>query len=202
MSKLFTNAHSPGTPPSRWVMRWLGCLPAGARVLDFAAGGGRHALAAARMGLEAVAADLDGAALEGIERAGAGVRTVRADLEAGRWPFEPASFDAVVVANYLFRPRFDLLAGLLAPGGALVYETFARGNERYGRPSNPAFLLAEGELFRACERCGLSVIAYESGFRRHPGPARVQRAFAVRPPVDAERFALDEPAGEAPARLE
>ncbi len=102
------------------------------------------------------------------------------DLESGPWPFNGERFDAVVVANYLFRPRFDLLASLIAPGGLLVYETFARGNERYGRPSNPAFLLETGELLDRSRRAGLTVLAYETGLAQRPAPALVQRVCAVR----------------------
>lgn len=171
-------AH-PGVvaPPSPWVLRWLGLLPAGAAVLDFAAGAGRHALAAQRLGLRATAVDRDAAAVATI---GAGVAVRAADLESGEWPFGDERYDAVVVANYLFRPRFALLAALVAPGGLLVCETFAQGNERYGRPSNPAFLLAPGELYERSRRAGLLVLGYEHGLVERPKPAVVQRVCAVR----------------------
>lgn len=164
-------------PPSPWVLRWLGLLPAGASVLDFAAGAGRHALAAQRLGLRATAVDRDAAALATI---GAGVAVRAADLESGEWPLGDERYDAVVVANYLFRPRFALLAALVAPGGLLVCETFAQGNERYGRPSNPAFLLAPGELYERSRRAGLLVLGYEHGLVERPKPAVVQRVCAVR----------------------
>lgn len=104
-----------------------------------------------------------------------------ADLESGPWPFAAHErFDAVVVANYLFRPRFALLASLVAPGGLLVYETFAQGNERHGRPSNPHFLLAPGELFERAQRAGLTVLEYATGIVQRPSPAAIQRACAIR----------------------
>ncbi len=165
------------TAPSPWVRRWLAALPAGAGVLDFAAGSGRHALEAHRLGLRATAIDRDAAALAGL---GDGIAVRVADLEAGAWPFGRERFDAVVVANYLFRARFALLAALVAPGGLLVYETFAQGNERYGKPSNPAFLLAPGELLRRCRNAGLAVVAYEHGLLAQPRPAVVQRICAAR----------------------
>jgi hypothetical protein len=59
----------------------------------------------------------------------------------------------------------------------LIYETFARGNERYGRPSNPQFLLEPGELLRAFG--GLRVVAYEDLLVTSPKPARVQRICAI-----------------------
>jgi len=154
-------------------------------VLDFAAGSGRHAREARRLGLRATAIDRDAGALAGI---GEGIATRAADLEGGEWPFGRERFDAVVVTNYLFRPCFALLAALVAPGGRLVYETFAQGNERYGRPSNPAFLLAPGELLVRARRAGLSVIGYEAGIVQRPAPAVIQRVCAVRA-RDAEALA-------------
>ena len=180
--------HSSRLDPSAWVLRWLRPLPPGSVVLDFAAGGGRHAEAAARAGHFVVAVDRDEAALRGV---GNGVRTLVADLEAGPWPFRPASFDLVIVSNYLYRARFDLLCGLLRPTGALLYQTFALGNERYGRPANPAFLLGAGELAHRVERAGLHVLAFEDGWSAYPRPARVQRVVALRPPLDLERWHLD-----------
>lgn len=165
-------------------------------MLDFAAGSGRHAFAAAGRGLRVLAVDRDAPSLARIgEAAGGATRPpsgadarvgtpieVRvADLESGAWPFGAHErFDAVVVANYLFRPRFALLAALVAPGGRLIYETFARGNERYGRPSNPDYLLAPGELLERTRWAGLTVLGYESGTLERPSPAVVQRVCAVR----------------------
>jgi SAM-dependent methyltransferase len=200
-----TMAEAPGAA-SHWVMAGLKCLPRGAQVLDFACGRGRHALAALRLGLSVVAADRDAGALQAIEslwladrseREPSGsateprLATVCADLEAEPWPFEPARFDAIVVCNYLFRPRLDGLPDLLRPGGLLIYETFAEGNERYGRPANPDYLLARGELFAWVVRTGLHGLAFEDGFVGGSRRARVQRVRALRPPADLEAFALE-----------
>ncbi len=188
-------ASSTGASP--WVLRWLDRLPRGATVLDFAAGSGRHARAACERGLTVLAVDRDGQALarvRGDEKPAAGgdaegagdAREGRialrvADLESGPWPFAAHErFDAVVVANYLFRPRFALLASLLAPRGLLVYETFSQGNERHGRPSNPAFLLAPGELLARTRRAGLTVLGYETGVVQRPSAAVIQRVCAIR----------------------
>jgi len=194
---------------SPWILRWLERLPPGATVLDFAAGSGRHALAACERGLRVVAIDRDEQALARLrdatcmatrattrattgattgpagradDVAGRGSIALRvADLEAGPWPFEAHErFDAVVVANYLFRPRFALLAALVAPNGLLIYETFAQGNERHGRPSSPAFLLAPGELLVRARRAGLTVLGYEAGIVQQPAPAAIQRICAIR----------------------
>lgn len=185
MSQSNADHAAQGPAGSPWVLRWLDGLPRGASVLDFAAGSGRHARAAAERGLRVLAVDRDEQALARIadsQAAGSpGIRVRAADLESGPWPF-PASerFDAVVVANYLFRPRFALLASLVAPRGLLVYETFAQGNERYGRPSNPDYLLAPGELPERADRAGLTVLGYETGVVRRPSPAVIQRLCAIR----------------------
>lgn len=179
-------AHTASAPAgSPWVLRWLDRLPRGASVLDFAAGSGRHARAAAERGLRVLAVDRDEQALARIAYGqGADSRDIRlriADLESGRWPFAAHErFAAVLVANYLFRPRFALLASLVAPSGLLVYETFAQGNERYGRPSNPDFLLAPGELLERARRAGLTVLEYETGVVQRSSPAVIQRLCAIR----------------------
>jgi hypothetical protein len=99
------------------------------------------------------------------------------DLEAGAWPYAARRFDGIVVTNYLHRPLLPRLAGALEPGGVLIYETFARGNERFGKPSNLDFLLAPGELLEAV-RGKLRVLAYEDLVVELPRPAAVQRLAA------------------------
>ena len=145
--------------PSAWVVRWAELIPRGGRVLDVASGRGRHARALAARGHPVEAVDRDAEALAAL--AGVPGVTVRcADLENAPWPFERGTYAGVVVANYLHRPLFPHLIDALAPSGVLVYETFALGNERYGRPSNPAFLLQPGELLEMV-RGRLRVVAYE-----------------------------------------
>lgn len=198
MSEPNVRACASSGSASPWILRWLERLPPGATVLDFAAGSGRHARAARERGLRVLAVDRDGQALARLhddeartatcDAHGAGdvagpgrIASRVADLESGPWPFAAHErFDAVVVANYLFRPRFALLASLVAPRGLLVYETFAQGNERYGRPSNPAFLLAPGELLVRARRAGLTVLGYEAGVVQRPAPAAIQRVCAIR----------------------
>lgn len=176
------------------MRRWLGTLPQGARVLDFASGSGRNTELAWSQRLSVLAVDRDDQAVAALrERTppGADLQTRVTDLEGQPWPLTRGSFDAILVGNYLFRPRLALLADLLAPGGRLVYETFAQGQARFGRPTNPHFLLAPGELFEACRRAGLQVVAFEDGVLGDPPSSRVQRICAVRPPVDIDRFRLD-----------
>lgn len=173
--------------PDLWIVSWLARLPAGSRVLDFACGTGRHARAAAALGLSVVAVDEDPQALAAV---GDGVDIVRAELEVAPWPFDPAGFDAVIVSNYLFRSRLDLLCGLIRPTGVLLYQTFALGNEAFGRPRNPDFLLRPGELLELAARNGLHVLAYEDGILGSPARARVQRIVACRPPLRLESMPL------------
>ena len=165
--------------PSAWVARWADRVPAGGQVLDLACGNGRHARFFAARGCRVEAVDRDPAVLSAL--AGVpGVTTRCADLEGVGWPCGDRRFDAIVVTNYLHRPLFSHLLAGLAPGGVLIYETFAAGNERYGRPSNPAFLLAPGELLETV-RGRLRVIAYEDLTVAEPKPACVQRICAVAP---------------------
>lgn len=174
-------SHHELTAPSAWVVRWAGRVAAGGRVLDLACGNGRHARYFAARGHLVEAVDRDPAklaTLEGVPR----VTTRCADIERGPWPYEGQRFTGIVVVNFLYRPLFPQLLAGLAPGGALIYETFAAGNERYGRPSNPAFLLKPGELLEIV-RGRLRVIAYEDVEVSDPRPAAVQRICAANSPV-------------------
>jgi len=164
-------------PPSRWVERYAHLVPTGAALLDVAAGRGRHARLFASRGARVTAVDRDASALAALDGV-AGVRTQVADLEAGPWPFGDTGFDAIVVTNYLHRPLIDTLIAALAPDGALIYETFATGNERHGRPSSHAFLLQPGELLERVHG-RLGVVAFEQGEILAPRPAVVQRLVAV-----------------------
>lgn len=182
----FDRPADPTIAASPWVLRWAPLIRAGGRVLDVAAGHGRHTRALLADGYTVVAADLDiggMADLEGV--ASAEIRGV--DLETGAWPFPAAAFDGIVVANYLHRPHFSHLVRSLAEGGVLIFETFGQGNERFGRPRNPDFLLAPGELLEAFAG-PLKVVAYEHGVETEPRPAVRQRIVARKGigPVDLQ----------------
>ena len=159
--------------PSEWVVRWAPRVERGP-VLDVAAGAGRHSKLFRDLGFEVVAVDREPAFLEK-------VRSVRADLENGTpWPFEGRRFGAIVVTNYLHRPLFPKLVESLEEGGVLIYETFMQGNERFGRPSNPDFLLQPEELLKAFS--SLQVLGFEEGPVERPKPAVIQRICAARGP--------------------
>jgi myo-inositol-1(or 4)-monophosphatase len=165
-------AHDASTP-SPWVVRFADLVPKGAAVLDVAAGSGRHARLFVERGHRVVAVDRDVREL----RPHAHLEVVEADLENGSpWPLGTRRFGAIVVTNYLHRPLLPLLVERLEPGGVLVYETFARGHERFGKPSNPDFLLERGELLRAVAG-KLRVIAFEDATL---ADRVVQRMVAVR----------------------
>ena len=169
---------------SPWLQRWAHLLPAGGQVLDVACGRGRHLrwLAGRGYRLTGIDRDADALAASADLAANARIELITADLEHGPWPCAGRTFDAVLVFNYLWRPLWPQLLASLAPGGVLVYETFAAGNETVGKPSRPDFLLQPGELLARCD--GLQIVAYEDGFL--DTPARfVQRVVAVRPALAA-----------------
>lgn len=159
---------------SAWVRRWSHLVPPGGTVLDVACGGGRHMRWFAGRGHAATGVDRSPEALAEAAQAG---QVVQADIENGPWPFAGRTFDAVVVTHYLWRALLPTLVSAVAPGGVLIYETFAAGNETVGKPSRPDFLLRPGELLHVAE--GLRIVAYEDGFLGEPD-RYVQRLAAVR----------------------
>ena len=160
--------------PSPWIVQWAGLVAAGAAVLDVAAGRGRHALFFAERGHKVTAVDRDPSMLP----PHANLEIVAADLEdGGPWPVADRRFGAVVVTNYLHRPLMPALFDSLGPGGVLLYETFMEGNERFGKPSRPEFLLKDGELLELA-RGRFSVVAYEARMISEPKMAIVQRIAA------------------------
>lgn len=182
-------AHLASEPPSAWVARFAPLIPPGP-VLDLACGGGRHARLLARAGHPVLAVDRNADALARVALLGDdNITPLQIDLEradaaeaqAG-WPLQPGRYSGIVVTNYLHRPLFPALWASLAEGGVLIYETFAAGNERYGKPSSPAFLLQTGELLHhvASANARLRVVAFEDGYTPAPRAAMVQRICVLR----------------------
>ena len=171
-------AHAALPRPSAWIARFAPLVVPQGRVLDLACGQGRHARLFAARGCRVVAVDRDATALAALGGV-PGIETRALDLEAGCWPLAGERFDAIVVVNYLHRPLLPHLVLALADDGVLLYETFAAGNEAFGRPANPNFLLLRDELLHLAAG-GLSVVAFEQGRLCAPGrEAVVQRLAAV-----------------------
>ena len=174
---------APIDEPSAWVVRFAELVPKASDVLDIACGGGRHSKFFLSRGHGVTAVDRDLSRLS-LAQDTPGFSALEADLEDADHPLfdggplEGRQFGAVVVTNYLYRPLFPSIIASLQPGGVLIYETFALGNERFGRPRNPAHLLKEAELLDAV-RGRLAVIAYEDIERPAPKRARIQRICAT-----------------------
>jgi SAM-dependent methyltransferase len=165
---------------SEWVVRFAPLITPSGSVLDVACGNGRHTRLFLARGHEVVAVDIDLSKVSDLQTS-ACLKLIEADIERDPWPLSGARFDAVVVTNYLHRQLFDRFVEALAPEGILIYETYARGNERWGRPSNPDFLLRPGELLEVA-RGRLRVVAYEDVTVLEPRQAVVQRICAIAPP--------------------
>jgi len=176
--------------PSDWIVRWTHLLTPGCTVLDVACGGGRHLAWLAGRGHAVTGVDRS---IEPARQAAPYAELVCADIENGPWPLAGRAFGAVVVTNYLWRPLLPAIVDSVAPGGVLLYETFADGNAQFGRPSRPDFLLRPRELLQVC--ADLDVVAYEHGYLGDPARV-VQRVAALRPTpgtalgADWERQAL------------
>jgi SAM-dependent methyltransferase len=173
LSREPTRMHGTESP-SAWLQRWAHLIPAGGRVLDVACGAGRHMRYLSSLGHQVMGVDRNPEALD-LARAFGSVTC--ADIENGPWPFQGQTFDCVLVTHYLWRPLLPTIVASVAPGGVLIYETFASGNETVGKPSRPDFLLQSGELLKVTD--GLRTVAYEDGFEASPDRF-MQRTVAVR----------------------
>ena len=165
----------PNTGASSWVVRFAPLVRPGGSVLDVACGSGRHTRFFLDRDHPVTAIDRD----IGQPDLLLGAQTVQADLEDGTpWPLPGQRFAAIVMTNYLWRPLLPTLLDSLDQGGVLIVETFAEGNERFGRPRNPQFLLGRGELLMAAQ--GLTIVAFEDGIVEDR--AVIQRICAVGSP--------------------
>lgn len=186
--------HLRITEPSPWVMRWAHMIPENGEILDLAAGGGRHGRTLMAHGHTVTFVDRTAEPLADLQD-DPHADVIEADLENGQpWPLDGRRFDAVIVVNYLYRDLFPHLLDSLKPGGVLIYETFARGNEDHARPRNPDHLLTSGELLDAV-RGKLQVVAYEHGLVTNADiPGVKQRLCAVNDLAGSTREDGDPPA--------
>ncbi len=169
-------AHDRDAAPSAWIVRHARGIGPGSSVLDVACGSGRHVRHFLARGCRVTGVDRDPGAAAGID--GGRFERIVHDLEGDRpWPLAARRFDAVVVTRYLHRPLLPRIVAAVAPSGRLLYETFAAGHDRFGRPRNPRFLLHRGELLAAVGNT-LRVLAFEDV--ETPRPARIQRIAAIR----------------------
>jgi len=173
-----SDSHDSVVKPSSWVVRFAPLIFKGSVSLDLACGSGRHSQLLANLGHSVLAVDQDISAIQNVHSSAITPKCL--NLEEATWPSLGAKFGGIVVTNYLYRPHLDRLPELLEEGGILIYETFALGNEKFGKPSNPNFLLNPGELLAFAARHSLKVLAYEDIYLDEPKLAMVQRLCAVK----------------------
>lgn len=167
--------------PSNWVTRFAPLIEAGGSVLDLACGNGRHSIYLASSGFSVTAVDRN---IPNISQNFKQIRWIETDLENGdKSLLENQHFMGVIVTNYLYRPLIPAIINALDDNGVLIYETFSLGNEQYGRPSNPDFLLKPGELLSLCSE-RLRIIAYEEGTIKDPKLSVKQRICAINGPAE------------------
>ncbi len=170
--------------PSPWIVEHAACIPRAGRVLDLACGSGRHSVWLAAHGYQVDAVDRDEQAVAHMQ----GMHNINvkiADIETGNWPESVELYDGIIVSRYLFRPLLQKLAAMLKPDGVLIYETFMEGNERYGRPRNPDFLLQPHELSTVYAPL-LKIHAFWQGEVAGEVPAVMQRICAINSRSEAD----------------
>ena len=138
------NPHR-SSDPSNWIKKTLDSVGRSVRrAVDIASGAGRHSFLLSDIASDVTAVDRNPELSKYFKDTH--VQFLCIDLERATWPMEGDLYDIVLVSNYLYRPHLINIIELVSPGGFLVYETFGDGNERFGKPSNPNFLLKSGEL--------------------------------------------------------
>lgn len=164
--------------PSPWIVKYAPLINKKGRVLDLACGNGRHAMWFAKHDFYVDAMDCDAQVVSNMEGIN-NINVMIVDVEASNWPQSDQRYDGLVVSRYLYRPLLQTLATMLNPGGVLIYETYMVGNERYGKPSNPDFLLRQNELFEAYSPL-LNIVSFEQGEEEMPRPVVMQRICAIK----------------------
>ena len=174
-----SNHSAIPTPPSEWVKKHIKIIPKRGTVLDLACGAGRHTRLLIETGRRVFALDCNISKLKDLSENDS-VTIIKHDLETtNAWPFAPQTFDGIIVTNYLYRPLYPCIIDALAVGGVLIYQTFAVGNEKYGRPQNPDYLLKEDELLKVFGN-QLNLVDYSHGYIKNPSPAVVQSICCIK----------------------
>lgn len=134
--------------PSAFLVRNIQLLPKG-KALDIAMGRGRNALYLARKGFEVEGIDISSERVAEVTKIacnlGLAIKGTVADMEAG-YKIAPGAYDVIICFNYLQRSLFPQIKAGLKNGGLAVYETFTIDQPRFGKPTNPNYLLRHGEL--------------------------------------------------------
>ena len=133
---------------SEWIFNQIESLKIKKKInlLDFASGNGRNCIPLSKNNIIVTAIDKDQEKLNNYKNLN-NINTICFDLETNEeWPLVREYFDVIIVVNYLYRPKIKKLIKLLKKNGLLFYETFSLGNEKYGSPKNPNFLLKDKEL--------------------------------------------------------
>ena len=133
---------------SEWIFNQIESLKFKKKInlLDFASGNGRNCIPLSQKNIVVTAIDKDQEKLNKYKNFN-NINSICFDLETSEeWPLTKEYYDVIIVVNYLYRPKIKELINLLKKDGFLFYETFSLGNEKYGSPKNPKFLLKDREL--------------------------------------------------------
>ena len=170
--------NSMNKKPNKWVECYSSLIPSGGSVLDLACGSGRHTGMLLNKGYQVTAVDIDTTLIKQ-NFSNKNLNIVKCDLESlSFWPFEKNSFLGIIVVNYLHRPLFSKIIESLREEGVLVYQTFADGHSRYGKPKNPDYLLKRGELKTVFD--SMKIISYQHGYLSYPSQSIIQRICCVK----------------------
>jgi SAM-dependent methyltransferase len=123
--------------PAAWVRRFAPLIRPDGRVLDLAAGAGRHTRLLIDMGFRVTAIDRDTAGLRAFAGARCEIRAVDLETGAAESAMAPlgSDYDGIVVTNYLHRPLFASIAAALAPNGVLTTRISCCGPASSSKPS-------------------------------------------------------------------
>ena len=165
-------------PISTWVTYCTNLINKKSKILDVACGSGRHAKFLIQKGHFVTGIDIN-PKFELNADDQKNNKIIKYDLENNVWPFETDSFDCILVTNYLHRALFPFFIKSVKQNGFIIYETFSLGNEKFGKPSNPDYLLDNNELLNLLKH-EMRIISYQDGIVLNNVQKYVQRVFAIK----------------------